>query len=533
MFTCVSTSRRLRAATALVGAALVMGAPASSFAQQAGPQQAGAQQAAAPQAAAPAEAAPAPDQGQNDVRALLANYGTFVEHARYGEVWRPTVTPQGWRPYEPCNWVFTKKYGWYYQDPTPWGQIVHHFGRWTNDPQMGWVWVPGDQFSPAWVIWRTSNDYIGWAPTPPDEDIRQVSAEQFTKPDAWTFVSAAKFGKSCQGAMPAPVQYAPQPAAAYAPIVVGAPQIPALLQSTVFVETVGYVDGIAYFILPPMFVGPFFDIDPWIDPWLGPWVPPLFGPWPAAFLNFFANELNWLFAAINFGPPIPAPIPGPFPPGSPCNLPGVVCVPYSKKISPQQKHPMPSLVLPPALISKPVSPPVHAPPVVVVPPVTPPGPPLVTPVGPPVVVVPPGPPVVVVPPKPPVLVIPPPVHQPPVTPPGHPPTTTPPVTTTPPHGPVVTLPPKVTPPRVPIVQNPAYRPPLRPLPATVTPHVPVNQFHGIVQTNTPRPVVRTYAPQAAQSFPARSAPVQVQPRVAPAQVQQRTVGPHPAWPVAR
>ena len=67
-----------------------------------------------------------------------------------------------------------------------------------------------------------------------------------------------RIAANCQGAMPAPVQYAPQPAAAYAPIVVGAPQIPALLQSTVFVETVGYVDGIAYFILPPMFVGPFF-----------------------------------------------------------------------------------------------------------------------------------------------------------------------------------------------------------------------------------------------------------------------------------
>ncbi|MFO1115728.1 MAG: DUF6600 domain-containing protein [Beijerinckiaceae bacterium] len=491
-------SRRLKGATALVGVALALGAPGHALAQQPA-----AVPAAAAQPAAPAEAAPAPDQGQSDVRALLANYGTFVSHDRYGEVWRPTVTPQGWRPYEPCNWVFTKKFGWYYQDPTPWGQIVHHFGRWTNDPQMGWIWVPGDQFSPAWVIWRTSNDYIGWAPTPPDEDIRTVSAEQFTKPEAWTFVAAAKFGKSCQGAMPAPVQYAPQPAAAYAPIVAPAPQIPALLGSTVFVETVGYVDGIAYFILPPLFVGPFFDLDPWLDPWLGPWVPPLFGPWSPGFLNFFANELNWLFAAINFGPPIPAPIPGPFPPGSPCNLPGVVCVPYSKKISPQQKHPMPSLVVPPALVAKPLpAPPVHAPPVVL-PPATPPGPP--------VLVVPPGPPpVVVVPPRPPV------VNVPPRTP------------------PVVTLPPNVTPPRVPIAQNPAYRPPLRPLPATVTPHVPVNQFHGIVQTNTPRPVVRTYAPQAAQSFPARTAPVQVQPRVAqPVQVQPRAAGPHPAWPVVR
>ena len=87
------------------------------------------------------------DQGQTDVRALLANYGTFVQHPRFGEVWRPGVTPPGWHPYPPCNWVFTKKFGWYYQDPTPWGQVVHHFGRWSNDPQYGWIWIPGDEFA--------------------------------------------------------------------------------------------------------------------------------------------------------------------------------------------------------------------------------------------------------------------------------------------------------------------------------------------------------------------------------------------------
>ena len=32
---------------------------------------------------------------QAEVRAVLAQYGRFVQHARYGEVWVPTVTPQG------------------------------------------------------------------------------------------------------------------------------------------------------------------------------------------------------------------------------------------------------------------------------------------------------------------------------------------------------------------------------------------------------------------------------------------------------
>src|SRR5690606_38177529 len=32
----------------------------------------------------------------------------------------------------------------------------------------GWVWVPGDEWAPAWVSWRESGDTIGWAPLPPE-----------------------------------------------------------------------------------------------------------------------------------------------------------------------------------------------------------------------------------------------------------------------------------------------------------------------------------------------------------------------------
>ena len=483
-----------------LGVALAVATPfavAPARAQQAQPAAAQPAMAAAPQQAAP-------DQGQADVRALLSNYGAFVSHPRYGEVWKPGVTPQGWRPYEPCNWVFTKKFGWYYQDPTPWGQIVHHFGRWSNDPQMGWIWVPGDEFSPAWVVWRTSKDNVGWAPTPPDEDIRQVSADQFGKPDNWIFVSAAKFGKSCAGAVPPPPDHAPAPYSAYAPIVAPVQEIPLLLQSTIFVEQVGYVDGIAFFILPPMFVGPFFDLNPWIDPWLGPWVPPLFGPWPAPFLNVFANELNWLFAAFGFGPPVPPPFPGAWPPGSPCNLPGVVCVPYSKKIAAQQKHPLPSLVLPPALVTPKPKPPVHGPAATLPPQPSP----------PPIVVLPPPhpmPPVATLPPSPPPHPMPP-VTQPHVTPPYTGPRVTPPVATAP--GP-----------RIPIAKNPAYRPPLRPLPPTISPTAPPAQFHGIVHANAPARMVRNAAgPEAARAFPAQPMRAQVQPRA---------TQPRPAWPVVR
>ena len=96
----------------------------------------------------------AQQQTQDDpVRATLAQFGKFVAHPKYGEVWTPTVTPQDWHPYAPCNWV-NSKVGWYYNDQTPWGAIVHHYGRWTHDDQMGWIWIPGGEFSPGWVVWR-------------------------------------------------------------------------------------------------------------------------------------------------------------------------------------------------------------------------------------------------------------------------------------------------------------------------------------------------------------------------------------------
>src|SRR3954447_25260974 len=38
-------------------------------------------------------------QVSQDVRNTLSQYGSFVQHQKYGEVWVPTVTPQGWHPY--------------------------------------------------------------------------------------------------------------------------------------------------------------------------------------------------------------------------------------------------------------------------------------------------------------------------------------------------------------------------------------------------------------------------------------------------
>src|SRR5262249_55915218 len=47
------------------------------------------------------------------------------------------------------------------------GEIPFHYGTWVWEPPYGWVWVPGTIWSPAWVTWAYSDDYVGWAPVPP------------------------------------------------------------------------------------------------------------------------------------------------------------------------------------------------------------------------------------------------------------------------------------------------------------------------------------------------------------------------------
>ena len=56
--------------------------------------------------------------------------------------------------------------GWSWQSDYPWGDIAFHYGRWYRDA-LGWVWVPGYDWAPAWVCWRQTEGYCGWAPLPP------------------------------------------------------------------------------------------------------------------------------------------------------------------------------------------------------------------------------------------------------------------------------------------------------------------------------------------------------------------------------
>jgi len=106
------------------------------------------------------------DAGTQYFHQRLSPYGRWETHASYGEVWRPRVAA-GWRPYTTGHWVYTD-YGWTWAADESWGWAPFHYGRWYQDPSLGWGWVPGNVWAPAWVDWRNGGGYVGWAALPPE-----------------------------------------------------------------------------------------------------------------------------------------------------------------------------------------------------------------------------------------------------------------------------------------------------------------------------------------------------------------------------
>jgi uncharacterized protein YraI len=99
----------------------------------------------------------------------LAPYGSWIWlQGQY--VWVPRGVGPAWRPYTLGRWVFTDRYGWMWVSNEPFGWATYHYGRWGFSNQVGWFWVPGNRWAPAWVSWRSSDDYLAWAPLPPTPD---------------------------------------------------------------------------------------------------------------------------------------------------------------------------------------------------------------------------------------------------------------------------------------------------------------------------------------------------------------------------
>lgn len=97
----------------------------------------------------------------------LNNQGTWIQTDDYGYVFQPTVSDPEWQPYTDGGWVDSDA-GLTWVSDEPWGWATYHYGRWANIDGLGWVWVPGYVWAPAWVSWRYGGDYCGWAPLPPE-----------------------------------------------------------------------------------------------------------------------------------------------------------------------------------------------------------------------------------------------------------------------------------------------------------------------------------------------------------------------------
>jgi hypothetical protein len=131
--------------------------------------------------------------------------GNWVEVADYGYCWQPSVAASNphWRPYSDGYWAYTDV-GWTWVSYEDFGWATYHYGTWTRLRDRGWFWVPGREWGPAWVSWRTGGDYVGWAPLPPrgrGEDYEdrpisgQVDVEFDIGPDAYNFVDVRYIGE--------------------------------------------------------------------------------------------------------------------------------------------------------------------------------------------------------------------------------------------------------------------------------------------------------------------------------------------------
>lgn len=135
----------------------------------------------------------------------LASYGTWVDYGNYGPVWYPAQgVTSNWRPYVDGRWVPTTD-GWTFESGEPWAWATYHFGNWMPTTEYGWVWSPGSTWYPSTAAWRTSDEYVGWAPIPPpdyvpepayypaggyypDQPVLDLLSAPF-----WTFAQAANF----------------------------------------------------------------------------------------------------------------------------------------------------------------------------------------------------------------------------------------------------------------------------------------------------------------------------------------------------
>jgi hypothetical protein len=107
-----------------------------------------------------------------DFHSTLDPHGQWVDDPTYGTMWQPSASEVGsdFAPYvSGGHWAYDDSDDYVWMSDYGWGWAPFHYGRWAYGG-AGWGWIPGREYAPAWVTWRTGYPgfgYVGWAPLPP------------------------------------------------------------------------------------------------------------------------------------------------------------------------------------------------------------------------------------------------------------------------------------------------------------------------------------------------------------------------------
>lgn len=100
---------------------------------------------------------------------VLRDYGTWLDTDRYGHVFcpHPDVVGVDFQPYQRGHWTMSE-FGWTFVSSSKISWVTDHYGRWVEVGlnNCTWAWLPGRDWSPAWVEFRVSDRVIAWRPQP-------------------------------------------------------------------------------------------------------------------------------------------------------------------------------------------------------------------------------------------------------------------------------------------------------------------------------------------------------------------------------
>jgi len=132
-------------------------------------------------------------------QAFSADFDLFQENADNPVfLWRPSIASRDWHPYLNGRWEYTDQ-GWMWVSNYDWGWAPYHYGRWLRSKHYGWLWMPGYVWAPSWVVWRVSDNHIGWSPLSPsaiwksDVGITPENYKTGGRSYDWVFIQKSKF----------------------------------------------------------------------------------------------------------------------------------------------------------------------------------------------------------------------------------------------------------------------------------------------------------------------------------------------------